>query len=239
MTVFDLFGKRALEREERLEQALAHDLKNPMTSVMGCLTFLLQEEGDRRTQRRLLQLALQGCRNQLEMLEAVTDAGRLESGDLRPETGSVDLRRVAERARAQSASAAETMGVALDVKVDEGAAQWEGDEDLVGRAASHLLAHAVRYSPRRATVSLRVARGGPGVVLRTVDRGPAPAPGSPLFDRYGRIEIQPPGRRGVGLGLYFARLVAEAHGGSLSAGSRPEGTVVELSLGRAGGRSLA
>ena len=71
--------------------------------------------------------------------------------------------------------------------------------------------------------------------MEVADRGPGipPEARAQLFEKFGSVEAQQGGRRkGIGLGLYLVKLVAEGHGGTVSVADRPGGgTVFRLTLG--------
>lgn len=222
--------KTALDREERLRQALIHDLKNPMTSIMGCLTCVVHDSADAETQRRLLKLALHSCRSQLELLDTITDVGRLESGDLKPEVRPFDAARMARAAAEEVKGAAASLGITIQSDVPEEARHWRGDQELLTRAVTHLLHNAVRYTTRGGSVKVSARREGPDLILGVSDAGPRPESDRGLFERYARVSSPAPARRSAGLNLYFCRLVAEAHGGFISMASAPAGASLELRL---------
>lgn len=222
--------REALEREERLRQALVHDLKNPMTSIMGCLTCVVHDSADQATQRRLLELALHSCRSQLELLDTITDVGRLEAGDLKPDRRSFDVGRLAREAVTAARGTAASLGIRIAAQVPEDMPTGQADPELLGRALAHLLNNAVRYTARGGEVRLEARLDGTELAFRVCDAGPRPASAEGLFDRYARVRQPVPARRSQGMNLYFCRLVAEAHGGSLALVPSGVGAVVELRL---------
>ncbi|MBK7077224.1 MAG: hypothetical protein IPH44_33525 [Myxococcales bacterium] len=100
----------------------------------------------------------------------------------------------------------------------------EVDPRLVGRVLGCLLDNAVRYTPRGGRIAIRATAAGAELELAVGNSGPAlSAPErARVFERdFRRAEREDGARRGRGLGLHFCRLVAEAHGGSITAGSQP------------------
>jgi len=122
----------------------------------------------------------------------------------------VDLAELtADVVRAYAAQAG-TSGVALLTEVMT-SASISADRDLLREAVANLVDNAVRFSPRGADVTLRVARGSAGPSIDVIDAGPGideerlPR----LFERFQRSDS------GSGLGLAIARRVVERHGGTL------------------------
>ena len=92
-----------------------------------------------------------------------------------------------------------------------------GDAEAVGRALDTITANALRYSPAEHEVTLRLAQRDGHVLVSVSDSGPGiAAPDQPhLFQRYFRAWANRHRHEGLGLGLYIARLIVEAHGGSI------------------------
>ncbi len=84
--------------------------------------------------------------------------------------------------------------------------------------SSPTFTNALKYSAEDAPVRARLARNGSDIVLEVIDRGIGIAPESVkmLFDRYYRTTGGKARAAGLGLGLYIARLIVEAHGGELT-----------------------
>ncbi|MDQ6859306.1 MAG: HAMP domain-containing histidine kinase [Chloroflexota bacterium] len=111
----------------------------------------------------------------------------------------------------------------------------EGDADRLRVMVGHLVANAVRYSPAGAPIVVTVAGGDAEarVVVKDAGVGFGPADLTVLFQKYGQPQTaQNTGAQGVGLGLYVTRLLAEAHGGRVSAHSvgPGQGSTFQLSL---------
>jgi len=89
------------------------------------------------------------------------------------------------------------------------------------RVVANFVTNALKYSAEDAPVSVRLARRGSDVSLEVIDRGIGIAPESVnrLFERYYRAPGGKARASGLGLGLYIARLIVEAHGGRIDVSS--------------------
>ncbi len=214
--------------QQRAEQiaALTHDLKTPLSIIQGNADLLAEDalSADQQTQ---VEAILRGTDRAQQYLAALrTACAPPATGETFPSHTLVS--ELAETARALRAPA----GVQLILNE-----QWQGtlcaaQRDLL-RAAENLLDNAVRYTPRGGTVTLLVTKEKQDFILRVTDTGPGFTPealakaGEMLYTDAARSDAAH-----QGLGLYFARKVAQSHGGVLVLSNLPaaHGACAELRL---------
>jgi two-component system, OmpR family, sensor kinase len=207
-------GRRAAADE--LIAILAHDLRNLLAPIDGRLQ-LVQRWAARERQDIVLQHLQELARgvNRLgHLISDLLDSTRLDQGLFTLERRPVDLVNLAREV------ATTLDGTSNRVQVVACAPEVTAvvDPDRVRQALENLLSNALKYSPETAPVTVQVDKEqraeGRGAVIRVVDQGP----GVPrelqerLFERFATGY----GSQGLGLGLYLARRVAEAHGGTIS-----------------------
>lgn len=214
--------------QQRAEQiaALTHDLKTPLSIIQGNAD-LLAEDALSTDQQTQVEAILRGTDRAQQYLAALrTACAPPATGETFPSHTLVC--ELAETARALCAPA----GVQLILNE-----QWQGTLcaaqcDLL-RAAENLLDNAVRYTPRGGTVTLLVTKEKQDFILRVTDTGPGFTPealakaGEMLYTDAARSDAAH-----QGLGLYFARKVAQSHGGVLVLSNLPaaHGACAELCL---------
>lgn len=214
--------------QQRTEQiaALTHDLKTPLSIIQGNADLLAEDalSADQQTQ---VEAILRGTDRAQQYLAALrTACAPPATGETFPSHTLVS--ELAETARALCAPA----GVQFILNE-----QWQGTLyaaqcDLL-RAAENLLDNAVRYTPRGGTVTLLVTKEKQDFILRVTDTGPGFTPealakaGEMLYTDAARSDAAH-----QGLGLYFARKVAQSHGGVLVLSNLPaaHGACAELRL---------
>lgn len=214
--------------QQRAEQiaALTHDLKTPLSIIQGNADLLAEDalSADQQTQ---VEAILRGTDRAQQYLAALrTACAPPATGETFPSHTLVSA--LAETARALCAPA----GVQFILNE-----QWQGTLcaaqcDLL-RAAENLLDNAVRYTPRGGTVTLLVTKEKQDFILRVTDTGPGFTPealakaGEMLYTDAARSDAAH-----QGLGLYFARKVAQSHGGVLVLSNLPaaHGACAELRL---------
>lgn len=214
--------------QQRTEQiaALAHDLKTPLTVIQGNAE-LLEEDTLSDAQHAQLQAILRGTERARHYLAALRTAGAAPAVQTSLASHAL-TERLAQTARALCAPA----GIQFILQEE-----WQGtiraaENDLL-RAAENLLDNAAAHTPRGGTVTLTVAKENNSFILRVTDTGPGftaealAKAGEMLYTDAARSDAAH-----QGLGLYFAKKVAQFHGGTLvlSNLSGTHGACAELRL---------
>lgn len=238
-----LLAERISVLRQTLNEAIVHDLKNPMTAVMACLSLLRDEEDDKDRRKRMVEIALHACRAQLTLLETLVDSNRLEDGELVLNRRSLDIGALLRESLEDVRAVSETLGVRLEERFSSGLPTRIGvDPDLFPRVIANLLQNALKYTPKGGVITLTASSTGGAFrfAVRDTGRGIARENLGRLFGKYYRVEgADQSSRRGSGLGLYFCRMVIEAHGGTIEADSRNgAGTTITIAIPHDENRSL-
>lgn len=212
---------------------LAHDLAGPLARIVNCLQLMrdLASVGDTVTLEQVLEIALtsaQGAMNNIEVLQEVT---RLSNGLKQPQARPVELARMLEHALADLGGLISEAHAHIRTDISADVSPLWADEAIITRALRNLLENALRHIPQRGQVVVQAGRDGNHALIRVIDNGKGvPDPHkSKIFDRFYRVmSYQTRGKRGIGLGLTYARLAVEAHGGKLWVEDAPEGGAVFL-----------
>jgi len=166
-----------------------------------------------------------------ELISDVLDTSRIEAGTFSYSFDDVDL---AEVIRDTAASAAQSQDeVRVEALVREPLPRVRGDRDRLRQVLVNLIDNAIKYSSPGDPVQVEAHSSNGQVLIDVRDRGP----GIPqehqkvIFEKFGRVHGET-AKPGTGLGLFIARSIAEAHGGSVAVRSDPEqeGTTFTLSL---------
>jgi signal transduction histidine kinase len=211
---------------------VSHELRTPMAAVIGSAQTLQQRWRELTPDQRESFLELiAGETNRLAMLVSdVLDTSRIDAGTFSLRFSDVDLGELVR----DSVAAAE-MGsdeVALRAEVQEPLPLVRGDPERLRQVLMNLLDNAIKYSPSGDAVQVRAFAENGRVHVDVRDRGPGIAREDQrlIFEKFGRVTAGNT-RPGTGLGLFIARSIAEAHGGTLEVASAPEhGAVFTLEL---------
>jgi signal transduction histidine kinase len=237
----DLTAERqAAHLMEELTYMLVHDLRSPLTALMGTvemLKALLAETARAHAVDELLVLAEQSTNRMLLIVDALLDISRLESGEMPVHRESLAVLPLLESAAAHLLPLANTAQITIEVSAAPDLPPLYADPDLIIRVLHNLLDNAVKFTPDFGHIRLwaePASQAEPqGLVLAVSDDGPGvPLEAqSRLFEKFQQVPVTRGRRPGTGLGLPFCKLAVEAHGGRIWIESEPEqGTTVRLWL---------
>jgi len=216
---------------------IAHELRNPLNSVYLQTQLRRRMLGgpkglDAPTMLKMVERDERQIRSMVRLLDDMLDVSRVRTGRLAMVPAPFDLalssREVVAAIQEQAASA----GVAITIAAPQ-ALPVVGDEFRIEQVIINLLTNALRYGrgrPVAVTVGQREQEAEAFVSVRDQGLGIAPADQERIFEQFERAEgtNQVPG---LGLGLYIARQIAQAHEGRLEVRSTPgEGAEFVLSL---------
>jgi two-component system heavy metal sensor histidine kinase CusS len=208
----------AQREAESLSRLLVHDLKGPLTTIL-CYTGLVQEQLSQNPELAVLaedlRIADQAGQRMIDMIGDLLSISRLEKQKLLLDEAVIDVAGLMREVARANQGAAKQKGVELLV-TSAGAIHARIDRELARRMLENLLGNALRFLKRGGKLELAASLDGTQLRLSVRNDGPRipDEVRATLFERFGQGEQ----RRGhnAGLGLYFCKLAAEAHGGCIS-----------------------
>jgi signal transduction histidine kinase len=215
--------RKASEREAEILKdqffaLVSHELRTPLTSIIGYLELVLEDsEPLAPNQRRFLGVVDRNARRLLRLVGDLLFVAHVEAGRLALEMGEVDLRTLTTEAVEAARPRAEGKDLALEAVVD-GVPPMAGDRDRLAQVLDNLVSNAVKFTPERGSVTVRLTAQDSQALIEVEDSGvgiPA-AEQERLFERFFRASTATERAiPGVGLGLTIAKAIVEAHGGEL------------------------
>jgi signal transduction histidine kinase len=200
--------------------AVAHDFQASVAAIKGAVTALRGTPGlDDETRDRLLGV-LGDAAEQLGLLvDDLLLAGRLEAGRLPIELASCEALPVAQTV-VEAARVAAPEGVSIRLSAVAGLPEAAADPDRLRQVIANLVDNALKHSPAGGSVDVRLEEAGARLLITVSDEGPGiPADERErIFERFRRGSTSTPG---TGLGLYLARELAAAMGGTITVESEP------------------
>ena len=212
--------------------ALSHDLRTPLTALVGLSESLVRAEPPLAHRERETALAMhEEARRLAVMVTNLLDMARIESGGIRLNAQWQALEEVVGSALRPLRAVLGPRKVATAISPDLPLLRF--DAVLLERVLSNLLENAAKYTPPSSTVTIAARVREDWVDVSVSDDGPGlPAGRADLFEKFTRGE-QESSLPGVGLGLAICRAIVEAHGGRIAAGRASEGgAAVSFSLPR-------
>jgi signal transduction histidine kinase len=210
--------EQSLERQREFVADASHELRTPLTSIHANLELLQAAAVGSDDDRQAVDSALSSSKR---MSGLVSDLLLLARADAGRQVATKDL----DLAAIAAGALEEVQPLAGDRRIEsqlDGPLPLQGSPDELHHLIRNLLENAVRHTPDKTTIELTARRDGDDAVLEVIDDGPGiPADmESQVFDRFVRGDgpADTAGGGGSGLGLAIVRAVAEAHGGSVSAG---------------------
>src|SRR5579884_4272439 len=209
---------------------VSHELRSPMAAVIGAARTLQDRWRMLTAAQRESFLALIGDETArlAELVGDVLDTSRIEAGTFTYRFEEVELGRVVDEAVEAAVLAQQEVPVVASVRGSLPAIR--GDRTRLRQVLANLIENAVKYSPEGGEVRVSATSSNGAVQISVRDAGP----GIPreqqtrIFEKFGRAEVAGGSKPGTGLGLFIARSIAEAHGGSLevSSGAEPGSTFI-------------
>ncbi len=213
----DVTEKRRMEEMKADFLAMVtHDMKNPVSVIVGYTEILLSDVCPNSTCREML-VSIDSCaRGLLHLILNFLDLSRIEAGALRLNRTSVRLEEVLQQVLDYERPLARAKKIELTAKFDA-LPVLNADRFQLDRVFVNLVGNAIKFTPPGGRVSVTAGVANGFVVVRVTDTGPGiPAQQMPhLFRKYQRLSHTAQAD-GTGLGLFIAKSMIDAHGGTIA-----------------------
>jgi signal transduction histidine kinase len=211
---------------------VSHELRSPMAAVIGSAKTLHQRWRELSPEQResFLGLIEHETNRLAELVSDVLDTSRIESGSFSYTFGEVDLDELVRESAAAAESGQDEVRITANVRAP--LPRVRGDRERLRQVITNLIDNAVKYSPADNDVEIHAFAENGRINLSVEDSGPGIAPEhqSLIFEKFGRVSGEH-AKPGTGLGLFIARSIAQAHGGTLEVDSSPsQGATFTLTL---------
>ncbi len=217
--------RRTDELKTALLNAVSHDLRTPLASIIASAGSLLQEDVAWTPEER--REFAEGIEEEAQRLNRIVgnllDLSRLEGGSLRPEKGWYDLGALVDDVVGRLRPV--TAGHPVTVSMPEELPPVHLDYVEIDQVLSNLLENAAKYAPSGTPIEITVQQAPAELRVAVADHGPGipPAALPRLFEAFYRGESDQPRPQGQGVGLAVAKGLVEAHGGRIWAENRAGG----------------
>jgi NtrC-family two-component system sensor histidine kinase KinB len=218
----DMTEERTLEQlREDMTHTMVHDLRNPLTGIVTALNMVLDGYMGELSppHRQVLRIAHNSSEHMMQLVKAILDVSRLESGRMPVQLVPVSPIDLVREAMQNQAALAHSKQLRLESDLPPDLPAVQADLNLMQRVLQNLIGNAVKFTPQdgcvqitarlahepsaAAVVQIAVSDTGPGIPLEIQ---------SQLFQKFVTGGQQ---EHGSGLGLAFCKLAVEAHGQSI------------------------
>jgi two-component system sensor histidine kinase KdpD len=203
------------ELKSTLLDALAHELKTPLTSIKAAVTALLDNGSAAATQHELLTVVNEETDRLSGMVTEAIQMARIEAGQLKLSRQAVAPGALVYPALEQLQSRLD--GRPVRVTIDPGLGPVQADAELISITVQQLLDNAAKYSPPQSPLEVSVQQQDGKAVITVADHGSGvPQPErTRIFDKFYRGRGARERIPGTGMGLAIAREIVKAHGGEI------------------------
>jgi signal transduction histidine kinase len=233
--------KASLEEERNVERgkneliaSVSHDLRTPLTSILGYLELMSREPAARPAElRRYAEVAYDKSRQLQKLIDRLFEYTKVSGGELKIRPSAIDLKALLGQLAEEFVPTLAAGGMEYRLVAPEERYAVSADGDLLVRVFENLLANAVRYGRRGRTVEMVLSRDAEWTSVDVINYGdPIPAEAMPrLFDRFFRIDgSRAESTGGAGLGLAIAKSIVDLHAGEITARSDATRTVFSVKL---------
>jgi len=215
---------KRVEAIESFASDVAHEIKNPLTSLRSAVETMTYAKTPEQRQR-LLDVIQMDVSRMDRLVTDISNASRLDAELVRERMAPFDLAKLIEMLAAVTATQGEARSVHVETLLPENGLIVRGLEGRIAQVIANLLDNALSFSPDEGLILVEATRREGFVRVRVSDDGPGMPPD--MVDRvFERFYTERPGAESFGnhsgLGLSISRQIVEAHGGKIWAENRHE-----------------
>ncbi|HYO75973.1 MAG TPA: PAS domain S-box protein [Thermoanaerobaculia bacterium] len=215
-------AQEANRAKDEFLMTLSHELRTPMTSILGWSRLLPTMAPDDPMFAEAVQSISTGAQLQARLIEDILDVSRIVSGKLRLTPEPVEVATVIAHAIDAVKTTAAAKEITITTSVDPNSGSIVADPTRIQQVIWNLLSNAVKFTPRGGEVRISARRTASQVQLEVTDNGEGIDPRflPHVFEPFRQAEDpQTRVHGGLGLGLSIVRYITEAHGGTIIAAS--------------------
>lgn len=239
-----ILAKERDEEKSRKEfiTCIAHDLRTPLTSVIGYLQLVMAKAYESRSNEELqikneeyVKIAYEKAIRLQGLIEELFSFTKTDSTELRLHLTEIDVVKLMEQLADECYPSLQEAGLTLEFKTSAETIKIEADGDLMARAIANLLTNGIKYGKdgkkliidlyrenENSDLHIRIINYGRLIPKKDIDH---------IFDKFYRVEESRSLQTGgAGLGLAITQNIVELHGGSVNVKSDLSGTVFEIVL---------
>jgi len=223
--------RATLTTREEFLAIVSHDLRNPLNNISMAAQNLLE---DPRDVKEMAASINRSTGEMLGLIQDLLDVERMALGKLTLHIEEHDISEIIKQAVEQLQGAAASKGVTLEAAPQDVCSYVVCDRSRIMQVLSNLIGNAIKFTPAKGQICVSCQRAGPAggevrISVSDTGEGIAPEKIKTIFERFSQIHNQD--RRGIGLGLYIAKMMVEEHSGRIWVESKlGEGSTFHFTL---------
>jgi two-component system, chemotaxis family, CheB/CheR fusion protein len=223
VVIRDVTDRSLRHLQEQFLSVAGHELRTPLTALSLSIDLAarrLEKSGDERLLQHI-ERAAQQTRRLTELAREIVDVARLQTAALQLDRAPLDIVDLARRALDTLQLIAADQPIQL--LGDDEPIFVSGDARRLEQVILNLVGNAITFTGGRGPIEVSLRQADDMAEIQVCDHGPGiPAQVLPrIFERFYRVDDERSAREGLGLGLYIAREIVNAHGGRIGARSHP------------------
>ncbi|UQZ37366.1 hypothetical protein C2I18_03705 [Paenibacillus sp. PK3_47] len=222
--------RKAEKTKNDLITGVSHDLRTPLTSILGFLEVVEKDRYlDEVEMRYYIRIAYEKSLSLRRLIDELFEYTRINNG-MPLELNELDIAGLIWQLEEEFVPITENAGMEIRLNMQEGEFKIRADGGLLVRAYENIIANAIQYGKAGKYIDIDIAKDGDVLAVRIQNYGdPIPERDLPfIFDRFYRVESSRSKQTGgTGLGLAIAKSIIEVHGGSITVHSSRKATSFE------------
>ncbi len=224
----------ALTTREEFLAIVSHDLRNPLNHISMAAQNLFEEPGEPHEVKEIAASISRSAGEMLRLIQDLLDIERIAIGKLVLHYEKHDVARIIKEVVGDFQRDAASKQLSLIAKPEAGCGDVVCDRSRVVQVLSNLIGNAIKFTPPKGQISVRCALAGSEskevrISVSDTGAGIAPEKIGTIFERFSQINSHD--RRGIGLGLYIAKMMVEEHPGRIWVESKlGEGSTFHFTL---------
>lgn len=214
-----LLKEKSEKNAKRMILDISHDLKNPLTSILGYSEFLLENDDILLKDKiKLLRVINNNSRRANDLIQDLFQFSRVESTEYKLDIGKYDIGEFLRELIAGYVPMMEQSGVQYEIDITEDEVEIPFDRKNLDRALSNIILNSVKYNEPGITISIKLLIANKKAIIIIKDDGV----GIPkefhesIFEPFVRVDATRNSRTGgTGLGLSISKAIIEKHGGNI------------------------
>ncbi|HNW43540.1 MAG TPA: PAS domain-containing sensor histidine kinase [Elusimicrobiales bacterium] len=236
----DITNEKEIEKaKESFFHMITHDMRTPLTSILGFSHLLVALTADDPKAAKYLQFIVNASNRLNGMISDILNSIKLERGTMELHIETFDVSALCAQLIDSLSPQSATKQIALSLALPEAKIQFPGDAALIERVICNLLGNALKFTPCRGSIKLSVVETPAELRFEIADTGPGvpESERSNIFEKFVQCEAHK--SMGFGLGLAMCKMAVELHGGRIWVESEEgKGSRFIFTLPRKSGKAL-